>query len=355
MATIALIACSKAKRNRPTLALELYSSPLFRWSVAYARQRKADYIYVLSAKHGLVSEDHVLKPYNLSLSSLAARERRAWGDSVLAELARRHDLVRDRFLLLAGEDYLVPIRSALRKRIEPLRGLPVGRRLQRLKRKTLTSVERACKLLHQCVRAGRRFRADFDRHELSQSGIYFILERGERGHGGERIVRIGTHTGNSSTLGDRLAEHYQAANKDRSIFRRNIGRALLHRSRDPYLNTWNLDFTARKSRKNGGDRLRVKKQARIESRVSAYLKNQTSFLVLECNSGAAGLRRLERGLIATVAQCKHCAASKHWMGSFSPDEKIRESALWQVLHLKDQPLEASQIRRLFKTRKNRRP
>ena len=53
----------------------------------------------------------------------------------------------------------------------------------------------------------------------------------------DRIVRIGTHRGDNN-LYNRLKEHFINENKDRSIFRKNIGRALLNKNQDSYLEIW---------------------------------------------------------------------------------------------------------------------
>ena len=58
----------------------------------------------------------------------------------------------------------------------------------------------------------------------------------------DRVVRVGTHTG-ANQLPSRLAQHFLKPNKDRSIFRKNIGRALLNRAHDPFLEQWEIDLT----------------------------------------------------------------------------------------------------------------
>ena len=73
------------------------------------------------------------------------------------------------------------------------------------------------------------------------------FERGEECHAGNRIVRVGTHTGDGQ-LRSRMLQHFVNENKDRSIFRKNIGRALLNRDGDPYLSEWEHDRTSRADR-----------------------------------------------------------------------------------------------------------
>lgn len=50
---IGLISCVSKKLNCKTKAKDLYTSPLFKYSLAYARKLNPDKIYILSAKYGL--------------------------------------------------------------------------------------------------------------------------------------------------------------------------------------------------------------------------------------------------------------------------------------------------------------
>lgn len=158
-------------------------------------------------------------------------------------------------------------------------------------------------------------------------------------------MRIGTHSGRHRTLGQRLAEHYQAFSKERSIFRKNIGRALLARDQDPSLDVWDLDLTTPDAQQRARGRLRPLKQAGVEKRVSDNLAARTSFTVVSCEGNSKELRAWESGLIATVAQCAHCWASDSWLGHHSPKDRIRERSLWQTLQLDDTPLTAGEVDR----------
>ena len=68
-------------------------------------------------------------------------------------------------------------------------------------------------------------------------GALVLFEKSEKAHDVDRIVRIGTHTGQDN-LKSRLKEHFINEVKDRSIFRKNIGRCLLRN--DPFLQDWEL-------------------------------------------------------------------------------------------------------------------
>src|SRR6266480_2659848 len=100
----------------------------------------------------------------------------------------------------------------------------------------------ACELLHEWANCLPMFRFPFDTSGIPLNGIYILFEKGEVAHGTKRIVRVGTHTGENQ-LRSRLRQHFLIENKDRSIFRKNIGRALLNRDRDPFLPFWELDLT----------------------------------------------------------------------------------------------------------------
>ena len=132
MTTIALISCSKKKATHSAPAFQLYSSPLFRLSLAYATQQ-ADDIFILSALHGLVSKDTILNPYNTTLTDLTTEEQKEWAERVHTQLAKQFDLQTTTFLILAGAQYEKHLIPLLPHIIRPLRGLPLGKRLSFLK------------------------------------------------------------------------------------------------------------------------------------------------------------------------------------------------------------------------------
>ncbi len=100
-------------------------------------------------------------------------------------------------------------------------------------------MSRICQQLHQLINLQPIFRFPFDTNNIPRNGIYILFEVGEIGHGTNRIVRIGTHTG-VDQLRSRLKQHFIQENKDRSIFRKNIGRAILNQNHDPFLKLWDI-------------------------------------------------------------------------------------------------------------------
>jgi hypothetical protein len=201
-----------------------------------------------------------------------------------------------------------------------------------------------CHALHQFVHQLPRYHFSFDAKLIPQNGIYVLFENGEYGHDSDRIVRIGTHTGNNQ-LRSRLMQHFIKENKDRSIFRKNIGRCLLNRVNDPYLSVWELDSTSSAGKQNNKYMVNTEHQNAIEKSVSHYMQSQFSFCVMEVLSKEDRLYH-ESQIVSTVSTCKECRPSSNWLGLSSPKDKIRESGLWQVNELYKQPLTTDDLRRL---------
>ena len=147
---------------------------------------------------------------------------------------------------------------------------------------------------------------------------------------------MGTHTGKDN-LSSRLIEHFITPNKDRSIFRKNIGRALLNQQSDAFLEQWEIDLTKKANHVQFASLIDHEKLKAIELEVTKYMAEHFSFVTIPVSSKHERLA-LEAGLIATVAQCGECAASPGWLGHYSPKLKIRQSSLWQEQHLSGQCL-----------------
>ncbi len=133
MALIICISCVKSKRPRKSRAEELYTSPLFRMSLQYAKSMGPDHIFILSAKHGVLALSDEVEPYEQTLKRMRKPERLAWADKVLAQLRRYADLDIDRFVFLAGERYREHLTPHIRHSLVPMAGLAFGEQLQWLK------------------------------------------------------------------------------------------------------------------------------------------------------------------------------------------------------------------------------
>lgn len=197
-------------------------------------------------------------------------------------------------------------------------------------------MKQICHQLHRLFNRLPILGFPFDFNKIPQNGIYILFETGETGHRTNRIVRIGTHTGNDQ-LQSRLKQHFIHENKDRSIFRKNIGRAILNRDHDPFLSQWELDLTtheAKQKYKKDTDYLR---QMQVEQQVTQYIQGNFRFVVFRVDEKEKRLD-WESKIISTVSLCTECQPSSSWLGKYSPKEKIRQSGLWNVNELYKQPL-----------------
>lgn len=135
--TIALVSCVRQKLDVPARARELYVSAWFKKASRLA-DVVADDWFILSAEYGLVGKDDWIAPYEKSLNSMSAAERRVWGHAVLDTL---RDVVRanDAVILVAGKRYREQFEWSLQQwgcRVEiPMEGLPIGKQLAWLNRR----------------------------------------------------------------------------------------------------------------------------------------------------------------------------------------------------------------------------
>ncbi len=201
-----------------------------------------------------------------------------------------------------------------------------------------------CNKLHTWVNTLRLFKFPFENTTIPLNGLYILFEKGERAHGANRIVRVGTHTGQNQ-LRPRLKQHFVTENKDRSIFRKNIGRSFLNKAHNSFLKEWELDLTSRFSKDKYVSSVDFKKQKTVEKKVSKYMQENLSFVVLRIDNRENRLE-LESKIISTVSLCEKCRPSRNWLGLYSPKEKIRKGGLWLVNELYKQPLSEKDLKRL---------
>jgi len=197
--------------------------------------------------------------------------------------------------------------------------------------------------LHEIFNSSNRFYFPFDKDlkKIPLNGIYVLFENGEKFKHLDRIVRIGTHTGQDQ-LRSRLLQHFVKENKNRSIFRKNIGRAILNRDRNPYLTIWELDTTSRIEKDKNGHLIDKLLEIELEKQISKYIQDNLSFTVFEVPDKN---KRLfwESRLISTLALSNEINISNNWLGKFSPKDKICKYGLWQVNELFNNPLDLSEL------------
>lgn len=211
----------------------------------------------------------------------------------------------------------------------------------------------SCQWLQEQLAQLPLMRFPFSVDTLPRNGIYVFYESGETwGHGDDRprVVRIGTHRRHNFRT--RIAEHYllnerkmnfdvtRPAPKDRSIFRKNLGRAMLNAANDAYLPVWDIDFTTSQARRTSGSLRDIPKEQELERAITQRLRTQFAFRVIrvDAESDRLGTEGLEAALIGTIAQCACCHPSPRWLGHHSPVNKVRASGLWLSQHLQAPPL-----------------
>jgi hypothetical protein len=210
-----------------------------------------------------------------------------------------------------------------------------------------------CAELHHWANSLRSHAFPFGCKNIPADGIYILFEVGETAHEGPRIVRVGTHTGKRQ-LPSRLQQHFMTENKDRSIFRKNIGRAILKRDQDSFLeNGWEIDLTTAVAKARFAGAIDPKKLAETEKRVTTYMQSAFTFVVIPVEAKEQRLR-LESRIISTVSRCALCRPSPTWLGNHSPKEKICESGLWLVNELYKDPLTKQGFQELVELASTRR-
>lgn len=204
-----------------------------------------------------------------------------------------------------------------------------------------------CSKLHHLMSEGQRFDFSKGYETIPLNGIYIMFERGEFAHDSDRIVRIGAHTGDNQ-LKSRMYQHFENENKDRSIFRKNIGRCFLNKNNHPYAKTWELDTTAKEKRELYASLIDKELESIIEKQISQYIQSNFSFCLFEIPSKKERLY-FEARIIGTVSMCSQCVPSPTWLGLYSPIEKIKKSGLWQVMELYKESLSAEELDYLSST------
>lgn len=125
---IRFVPCAKLKGPAAAPAKDLYVSRAFRRMRHYCELQGGPW-FILSAKHGLVHPDMVLKPYDRTLGKMSKEERSDWGRMVLRQLP---DMVEGytSLELLCGVHYREPILKALQRRFGrvtiPMEGMAQG-------------------------------------------------------------------------------------------------------------------------------------------------------------------------------------------------------------------------------------
>ena len=367
MKTIVLISCSSEKESTATTAEQLYTSSLFKKSLARAKKLNPDAIYILSGKHHLLPLDKVIEPYNQRVSR-KKDENEAWGAKVIEQLKKVTDLQNDKFIIYAGKDYVTPIKSSLKNVILPFDGLKGnGEMLQRLNQEEEKEWEAEQKLmgaelqkisnrigslssnnvtnetyvsiLHDIFNVLRRFSYPYQKTRnkkwiVPRNGIYVFFEKGEvytnsQGYLQDRIVRVGIHTKDSergNRLFSRLDQHFRG-NMNASSFRKYVGDSLQNKHKQPISN--------------------------IEKQVSTYMRENFSFVVFEVETQKER-EDWEEKLTSTLGQAgkNGLISFPNWLGKYSSNTNVKTSGLWQSDEMNGHPLNLKELQQLLQIIQN---
>lgn len=202
--------------------------------------------------------------------------------------------------------------------------------------------------LHILFNEQKRFSFPFKQqiNEIPENGIYIIFENGEKFGDLDRIVRVGTHTGEKQ-LRSRLNQHFIKENKNRSIFRKNIGRCILSKNNSSYLPLWELDTTSKADREKNLRLLDLDFEKKIELKISEYIQTNLSFCFFQIDTKEQRLF-WESKIISTLAKSNELKPSKNWLGNYSTKEKIKSVGLWQVNELFNSSLTEQEFEELKK-------
>ena len=111
----------------------------------------------------------------------------------------------------------------------------------------------------------------------------------------------------------------------------------MNKDKDLFLKQWEIDLTTKEAKRLRSNEVDFIKQKETEKRVTKYIQDNFSFIVLQFDNKDKRLE-IESKIISTVSLCDECKPSQNWLGLFSPKEKIRKSGLWLVNELWKTPL-----------------
>jgi hypothetical protein len=196
--------------------------------------------------------------------------------------------------------------------------------------------------VHKHFNSLDRYSFPFNKKEISRNGIYILFEAGETLNHFDRIVRVGSHTGNDRLI-KRLGDHFLSENQRSSIFRKHIGRCLLTMNNDSYIDYWNLPFKKIIDKEKNQGLVNPEHEKQYENEISSYIRAKLSFCIIPNLTDKKYRSRLEEGLIATLAQSPQRTSSSEWLGNSHPDETISGSKLWNIEYTNGRKLREEEL------------
>ena len=129
--TVYLVSCVSKKRANRAPARDLYLSDWFSKARNLIEAKGVPW-FILSAEHGLVAPDDLLEPYEKTLNTMLASDRRRWAEKVIRQISEKMPKAKS-VTFLAGKRYREFLENYLRNQgvsVEiPMEGLRIGEQL----------------------------------------------------------------------------------------------------------------------------------------------------------------------------------------------------------------------------------
>lgn len=126
---IVFLSCVKTKQKTRCAARDMYTSDLFRKSLAYAEKLQPTQIYILSAKYGLLDPQDVIDPYNATLVGANDATCKRWAYMVYKQMQEKHINFNDEAIFLCGKNYRKYLITKFTNAAAPMKHLGIGQQL----------------------------------------------------------------------------------------------------------------------------------------------------------------------------------------------------------------------------------
>lgn len=134
---IVFISCTKKKINKRCKVKELYTaSAWFRKAYKYAVSLNPIYIYILSAKYGLLNENDIIEPYEKTLHGAKENEVKIWSAKVISQMKEKGINFEDKAIFLCGKNYRKYLIPKFTNYEAPISHLGIGAQMKWLEEHT---------------------------------------------------------------------------------------------------------------------------------------------------------------------------------------------------------------------------
>lgn len=126
---IVFLSCVKTKQSTRCAARDMYTSDLFRKSLAYAEKLQPTRIFILSAKYGLLDPNEMIDPYNATLVNASNDVCKRWAYMVYKQMQEKQINFDEEAVFLCGKNYRKYLITKFTNAAAPLKHLGIGQQL----------------------------------------------------------------------------------------------------------------------------------------------------------------------------------------------------------------------------------